>query len=439
MASPLDDWHRPLSKSIRKPAFAGMTLFALLFGGFGVWASTAPLASAVVARGTFVATGQNKFVQHLEGGVIREILVREGELVVEGQPLVLLDETSAKAEVRRLEIKRAGLIAALARLDAERTDSATVTFPKELTDLTSDAEIAHILETQRTLFKARHDERMATLTISERQVSAIQQEIVGLNAQKQSSEQQLALFDQEVAQQEQLYASGLSQLSKILMVKRNKSKVEGDIGQLVSEIGRAEQRILENQSQLAHDHRKFIEDAVEEYRQNNTDLEDSQQRLTSARAVLARTTILAPVTGVIVKLNYHTSGGVIGAGQQVLEILPTGEKLLVEAFIRPDDRDSVAPGLDAELRLTAFNQRTTPLVDGKVTYVSADKIEGKKENESYYLARITLDESSIAKLGHNRIEPGMPAEVFVKTGERTFFDYLMRPITDSMNRGALEN
>jgi HlyD family secretion protein len=438
MTSPFDAWHRPISKSIRRPAFAGIALLGVLFGGFGVWAATAPIASAVVASGLFVASGQNKHVQHLEGGIIRQILVREGDAVVAGQPLVILDDTAARADVRRLEIKQATLQATLARLDAERLGQTSISFPKALLDR-NDAEIASIVATQAALFRARQDQRAANEDIIKRQVAAIRQEIVGLEAQMASYKSQLALITPELVQQEQLYANGLSQLNRLLQVRRGIAKFEGDIGEIVAEIGRAEQRILEAESRLAADHRKFIEEAVAQYREASTELGDTEERLVSARAVLERTTIPAPATGIIVKLNYHTPGGVIGSGQPVLEILPTEEKLVVEAFVRPDQRDSLFPGMSAEMRLTAFNARTTPMVEGIVTYVSADKIAGKREGEFHYIARVTLSDESMARLPKGlAIKPGMPAEVFFKTGERTFFDYLMRPITDSMHRGGRE-
>lgn len=440
MTTELNAWHNRVDKSIRKPAIVGIAVATLFVGGFGTWASTAPLASAAVARGLFVATGQNKIIQHLEGGIVRSILIKEGDRVRAGQTLVEMDDTAIRAEVRRLEIKRETLVATKARIDAERSDLATLTFPADTEAQRSDGEIRRILESQTALFEARREEYQAQKSIKERQISAIEQEIVGLRSQQTSTASQLELLDQEIDTSQGLLDKGLTQLSRTLQLKRGRAKLQGDIGQFVSEIGRAQQRILETRGELIHLRTQRLEEASDLYRQTTTELADTEERLNAQREVLRRTKITAPVDGVIVKLLAHTVGGVIGAGQEVMEILPTNEKLLVEAYVSPQDIDVVFPGLVAELRLSALNQRTTPMVLGKVVYVSADKLENKNHNgEYYYLARIELEQASLDKLGTTKIAPGMPAEVYVKTGERTLVQYLLKPIEDSMWRGGRES
>lgn len=438
----LHEWHQPLVNDLRRPTRIGMALFLIFICGGSVWAATAPLASAVVARGLFVATGQNRIVQHLEGGIIRQILVQEGETVQAGQPLILLDDTAINAEVRRLEIKEATLLATKARIDAERLGATEIAYPDQIQSRISDAEVAKTVSAQNALFQSRMEEFEAQRQINERQIGAIEREIEGLNAQMASAREQLKLNGEELQGAEKLYGKGLIQLSQLLLLKRNRSKLEGDIGQFMSEIGRAEQRILGTRNELVHQRSKLVEEGADLYRQTIAELSDTQERLTAGREIFNRQTIRAPSRGVIVTMQHHTPGGVITPGQQVLELLPTDEKLIVEAYVHPNEINYVHVGLEAEMRLVSFNQRTTPLILGRVIYVSADKIQSNKQNalgEYYYIARIELNEAAAKQhLVDAKIAPGMPAEVYIKTGERTAFEYMLRPITDVMHRGGRE-
>ncbi len=439
----LNGWTRDLHQSIRRPARVGVFTMVVFVGGLGLWATTAPLSSAVVAHGSFVATGQNKIVQHLEGGIIAKILVNEGDKVTDGQAMVELDDTNSNADDQRLTIKQATLLATKARLDAERNGETEIAFPRQLEAMSGNPEVAKSISAQKSLFASRQAEFEGQRDINERQIKAIEQEIVGLNAQKASTISQLEFLSKETETAARLLDKGLSEGSRVLELRRTKAKTEGDIGQFLAEIGRAEQRILQAQNELTHLHSKMISDGAELYRETTADLSDTEQRLTSARGVLSRHIIRAPVNGVIVKLNYHTSGGVIPPGQVVAEILPTDAKLIVEAQVRPEEIDFVHSGQPAEVRLSALNQRTTPLVQGNVVYVSADKIQNQNARspgqEFFYLARVELDEASVKeRIGKLKLSPGMPAEVYMKTGERTMWQYLTRPIVDVMWHGARE-
>ena len=443
LTAQLHGWSKDIDQSIRRPARVGMVMLVVFVGGLGLWSTTAPLSSAVVAHGNFVATGQNKIVQHLEGGLIRNILVNEGDQVVAGQALVEMDDTSSRSDEQRYAIKQATLLATKARLDAERDGSTQIAFPAELMAMANAPEVAKSIEAQRSLFASRRAEFDAQREINERQIGAIEQEIEGLRAQRGSSEEQLTLTAKEAASAEQLLAKGLTERSRVLDLQRNKAKLEGDIGQFVSEIGKAEQHILETKNQLTHLQSKMFLDDADLYRETTADLSDTEQRLTASRGVLDRHIIRAPTNGVIVKMNYHTAGGVIAPSQTVLEILPTDEKLIVEAMVRPEEIDFIHVGQQASVRLTALNQRTTPLVLGNVVYVSADKIQNTNArtpgSEYYYLVRVELDDASVKdRVGKPKISPGMPAEVYMKTGERTMFEYLARPIVDVMYRGGRE-
>ena len=439
----LNGWTRNLDQSIAKPARIGMMMMFVFVGVLGLWMTTAPLSSAVVARGSFVATGQNKIVQHLEGGLIRKILVNEGDKVEAGQALVEMDDTTSRADEQRLSIKRATLLAAKARLDAEREGMDDIVFPAELQDMGGDPEVAKSVQAQQSLFASRREEFNGQREINERQIAAIGQEIEGLNAQKASTETQLALMTREADNAERLLGKGLTELSRVLELRRTKAKLEGDVGQFVSEIGKAEQRILQTKNELVHQRSKIMLDGADLYRETTAELSDTEQRLSASRGILGRHIIRAPAKGVIVKMNYHTAGGVIQPSQTVLEILPTDEKLIVEAMVRPDEIDSVHVGQQAEVRLSALNQRTTPLVVGNVVYVSADKIANQNArapgSEYFYLARVELDEASVKeRIGKLKLAPGMPAEIYMMTGERTMWQYLVKPIVEVMYHGARE-
>ncbi len=443
LSAQLNGWTRDLNQSIARPARVGLIMMVVFIFGLGLWATTAPLASAVVARGSFVATGQNKMVQHLEGGIIAKILVNEGDKVQDGQALVELDDTTSSADEQRLTIKQATLLASKARLDAERDGASTVTFPEQLEKMSGNPEVAKSISAQRAVFVSRQTEFDGQRDINERQIGAIEQEVVGLNAQKSSAQSQLTLLTREVETAAKLLEKGLTEQSRVLDLRRAKAKTEGDIGQFVAEIGRAEQRILQAKNELVHLHSKMISDGADLYRETTAELSDTEQRLTAAKGILSRHIIRAPVHGVIVKMNYHTAGGVIPPGQVVAEILPTDAKLIVEAMVRPEEIDFVHTGQQAEVRLSALNQRTTPLVVGNVVYVSADKIQNQNARaggaDYFYLARVELDEASVKeRIGTLKLSPGMPAEVYMKTGERTMWQYLTRPIVDVMWHGARE-
>lgn len=439
MSNMFDDWHRPISKSIRWPATVGVVMFAVLVGGIGVWSTTAPLASAAVAGGQFVAVGQNKTIQHFEGGIIHEILVNEGQQVAAGQDLILLDDTASRAEARRYELKRFDLLANAARLDAVRLSSERVKFPPDIVAANGEPEVANIIEVQNSVFSAGREAFIAQQTITERQVNAIEEQILGLEAQKGSNEAQLKLLNDELFGAEQLYAQGLTQLSRVLQLKRGSSKLAGDIGQIVSEIGKARQNILESQSTLVGLKKRTIEEAVAEHKTVSSELADTEEKLIAVRDVLKRSRIIAPVNGIVIKLNYHSPGAVIGSGQPIMDILPIDEKLIVEAMINVQDIDNIRVGLDAELRFSTLNMRTTPIVSGKVTYVSADKLQAKDQQRPYYLARITVDDKALRLAIGDQLTPGLPAEVYIKTGERTLLQYILKPIKDSMARGLNES
>jgi HlyD family secretion protein len=411
--------------------------------GFGVWGSTAPIAGAVVTSGVFVATGQNKIVQHLEGGVIREILVREGDVVEEGQTLVLLDEVAPRAELRRLELRRLRLSAMDARLQAEMREAAEVVFPQDvLAAAGEDLSVARMLDSQRMTFEARRSNLETEIATINEGIKALQERIEGSKAQLAGVRQQITLLDEEIEAKGHLLKQGLVRKPELLVLQRAKANLQGEIGRLHGEIGDARERIARAREQIAGARKAAIKTAVEQLHEVRAELNDVQERILAAKGVLDRVRITAPVKGVVVKMRYHTPGGVIEPGKSTMEILPLHAELILEGRIRPQDIDIVKRGHRAMVRLTALNQRITPMVSGEVVYLSADALPDEKKGlqatSDVYIVRVRLDENEAMKVPGFTPTPGMPAEMYIKITERTFLQYLMRPIQDTMSRAFRE-
>lgn len=440
-----DEWDRQIAKTNRNAKTFG---FGLLFGcvfGFGLWANMAPIAGAIVASGVFVATGENKIVQHFEGGVIKEIKVREGDHVMPGQSLVVLDDVAPRVELRRLELRQARLKAMEARFDAEMNWRTEIHVPEELAaHLDNDPDIAAIVAAQSLTFKARRKTLNSEIATLEDGISALDQRIGGSTAQLEAVKDQLLLIDEELEGKATLLKGGLIRKSEILALRRAQANLRGEIGRLTGEIGDARERIARIREQIEVARNTAAKQAVDQLHEVNSELDDVRERIRSARAVLDRINIAAPVEGIVVKLRYHTAGGVIEAGKNILEIVPLQEELIIEVPIRPQDIDSVREGQVATIRLTALSQRVTPMVEGSVVYVSADALPNDTPGAQRgtaadaYVARVQLADAS-RRLVHNfEPTPGMPAEVYIKTTERTFFEYLMQPVKDSMTRAFRE-
>jgi len=439
-----NSWYADIPRSTRAPTLFGLTVIAVWIAGFGVWGGTAPIAGAVMSSGVFVATGQNKIIQHLEGGVIRDIAVHEGDVIEAGQLLVQLDETAPRAELRRLDLRRIRLKAMDARLQAEMREQSDFVFPAELQAVAQDdQEVGAILESQRLLFVAHRnslDSEIASITDG---IKGLQQRIEGNKAQETGVHAQLKLLEEEIEAKDLLLKTGLVRKPELLALQRTRANLQGEVGRLSGEMGDARERIAKSWEQIASTKKAAIKTAVEQLQDSRGELNDVRERLRTAQGVLDRVRITAPVKGVVVKLRYHTPGGVVEPGKDIMEILPLQEELIIEVRVRPQDIDHVKRGQQAMVRLTALSKRLTPMVTGEVFYLSADALPDDKRNLTHvagdgYVARVKLDPDDAAKLQGFAPMPGMPAEVYIKTGDRTFFEYLTRPIRDSMARAFRE-
>ena len=439
------DWDHQITKTSRKVKIFGYSLLGGCVLGFGVWANAAPITGAVVASGVFVATGENKIVQHFEGGVIKDINVREGDRVQPGQTLIVLDDVAPRAELRRLELRYTRLKAMEARFQAEMNWNPKIDMPEEvLTRQDNDSEVKAIIDAQSLTFKARRDTLVSEIATLEDGINALQERITGSTVQLQAVKDQLALIDEELVDKSALLKSGLIRKPELLALRRAKANLHGEIGRLTGEIGDARERISRIREQIQVARNTAIKQAVDQMHEVHSELDDVRERARSARAVMNRVNITAPVEGIVVKLRYHTSGGVIEAGKNILEIVPLQEELLIEVPVRPQDIDNVRSGQRANIRLTALSQRVTPMVEGTVIYISADALPNditgqKTSGEDAYVARVRLDQEAKEIVRNFTPTPGMPAEVFITTSERTFFEYLTKPIQDSMTRAFRES
>ncbi|WP_394689768.1 HlyD family type I secretion periplasmic adaptor subunit [Hoeflea sp.] len=429
----------PQGFSLRWPVMLATLALALFFGGFGVWAATAPISGAALAMGTLVATGQNKIVQHLEGGTIKEILVHEGDIVELGAPVIVLDQTVPTANLQRLIERQSVLWALEARLLSERDGLETIEFPSQLSTASNRPEIMRLIEDQQAEFHARFTRHKEELEVLGKQVRAYQEEIIGIEAQNSALEAQIDLLDQEVEAISSLMRDGLATQERLLALKRAQASLQGDRGGNIASIAKVRQQIAqtERQTQVVKATRR--EQASSDLVSQRANLQDVEAQIGTARDVLNRIVIRAPSAGTIIKMNVHTIGEVIQSGQQLMEILPQNAELLIEARIRLEDIDVVSPQTEATVMFSALNRQTTPVARAHVEFVSADRLVDPNTQEVYYLARLGLSEEDRELPVFQSLYPGMQVEAFIQTEDRTFLDYVTRPIRDSFQRAFRES
>jgi HlyD family type I secretion membrane fusion protein len=434
------EWYADVPRSILKQTVAGLVLLGLSFGAFGVWAMTAPLAAAVIAQGSFVATGQNKIVQHLEGGLISELLVSEGDYVEVNQPLVKLDETAARVNERQFFLRRVRLEGIVARLSAEAAGLTEVKFPEIILKNRKDDDVAAIMASQELNFQASRSKLDSEIGLLTQNIKALEFRANGYQRELESMGRQLAFLQEEYEGKKILQEKGLLRKTEIKAIQRAMADAEGQMGKLAAEVSETGAQIEKHLQQVEQTVAAYKQAALDELQSVEAELDSVRQQSREAENVLGRTTLHAPVSGTVVRMYYHTSGGVIESGKSIMEILPADVPLIIETQVPRTEIDNVRIGQKATVRLTALNLRTTPVLNGEVYYVSADALpdpagDAKRE---VYLARVNLPVSELSRVPGFAPTPGMPVEIMIQTAERTFFSYLAKPITDSMSRAFLE-
>lgn len=428
-----------LKSSLSGPKAIGLLLIIIFLGGFLAWGMTAPLAGGAVAPGVISPDGSRRTIQHLEGGIIAGLQVRDGDKVEAGQPLVVLESLQAESVLNAQLNQYYTLLAMQARLRAEQADAASIRFPSELTAPQAHRDLGSIVQGQRAMFESRRLSMQRRREILQQRIEQSQQQIKALEAQASSSVVQLALIEEELVGKRTLLRKELIRKSEVLALERAQAEIEGRRGEYVGMIARAQQQIGETQVQLLSLDAEKGDQVSEQLDKVRVELAGVMEKLQSSRDILARTVVLAPVSGTIVNLKFKTLGGVIRAGEAILDIVPDGEALLIEARVSPVDIDVVHAGLSAQVHLTAFSKRALPRIDGIVSSVSADRIVDPGTGQAYFLARVEVDRAELHRLKSVvELLPGMPAEVLIVTQERTFVDYLIEPFKDALRRSFRE-
>jgi len=423
--------------SARGTIVMGLVIIITTFFGFGIWAATAPLAGSLAAPGTVIVPGKLRNIQHLEGGIIKGVHVQEGEIVKAGQLLITLDPVQAQATVARLRNQLDTQLALEARLNAERSGAETITFPVELTERQDDPTVAQIVAGQQQEFDERRKTVLGTIELLQQKIGQLDQTIEGLKAQQVSKQQQVVLIHEELGALQILLKKGLTNKSRVLELQRAAAQLEGEIGEIGAQIGRSRQQISEADMQIIQTRQQFREEVVAELRTAESKGADLRQQFLVARDVDERLDIVAPQSGTVQNLAVTTSGAVIAPGEVLMEIAPVGGDFLVEAQVSPLDIDNVSIGQTAEVRFSALDLRSTPMVIGKVVARSGDRIE-TPNRPPYYRVQVQTSPEEMKKLGGQQLQAGMPADVLLQVSSRTLISYLTKPLTDQIGRGMNE-
>jgi HlyD family secretion protein len=429
-----------LADRLRRLTWTGNLLVGGFVLGLGTWSTVAPLESAAIALGTVESESSRKTIQHLEGGIIKEIRVADGDLVHAGQILISLEDTKASAEVESLNGQLWDAIAREARLIAEQRGDEGVSFPPELERANREnPSVAAVLSGQRNIFETRRQVFRSQVAVNREKRLQVDKEIEGLRAQADAATKRVAIVRDEASAVATLVEKGLERRPRLLNLEREAADIEGRRGEITAQISRAEQVISESQTNLL----KLENDRQNEISQSMREVQNQifqlRERLQGANDQLSRTAVKAPEDGVVTDLKVHTPGGVVGAGAPLMDLVPRQDRLIVTARVRPEDIDVVRPGLEAEVNLLPYNQRRVAPLHGEVMRVSADRLLDKRTDQPYYATKIRVQDPRAA--GHDAIKiiPGMPAQVFIKTGRGTVALYALKPLLDSFNNAFRED
>jgi epimerase transport system membrane fusion protein len=417
----------------------GYGIVLAIFGGLGGWSALAPIDSAAVAAGTVTVQNYRKTVQHLEGGIVRALNVREGQQVAEGDVLIELEGTQFQAEMDVLRVQQLALQSEEARLLAERDNLPAVMYP-DIEGLPSvDPRVVEIRQGQDTLFAARRKAYAGEASVLEQSVTQLRAQIDGLLSVVRSKGELLDSYSSEINDLKSLLTDGLTDRQRLRELERNSVQLQGDVAELNASVAEAEAKINEAELRKLQIEREFQTDVASALGEVQARLADIRERAAGAADRVDRTLIRAPVSGRVLQLSVHTVGGVIAPGHRILDVVPNLETLIVEAHVSPLDIDRVESGLPARLRFSGFKRSLVPEVLGTVSNISADRLYDEATGQSYYLAQVVLDPGEVERLRGVELKPGMPVEAMINTGSRTLLGYLWEPVTDSMTKAFRED
>lgn len=424
--------------SVRRYMTAGFVTCFLLIGGIGGWAATTDLAGAVLAPGTVVVAGSVKKIQHPSGGVVGQIFVKNGDKVKAGDMLVRLDETVTRASLQLVTKQIDELLGRQARLRAERDDARSVAFADELLQRASEPSVAQIVSGERTLFETRVRTREGQKGQLGERILAMEEEIAGLTSQAAAKSREIELIGKELEGLETLEAKQLVTTTKMMALRREGARLDGEKAQLQAAASSSKGKIAEIELQRLNIDDESKSEVMKELRETEGKIAELSERRTAAEDQLRRIDLKSPVDGVVHQLSVHTVGGVINTAEPLMLIVPQDDKLVIEAKIAPHDIDQARTHEEATIRFPAFNQRTTPSLTGKVVNVAADVTEDQQNRISYFVARIEISDEEMKKLIGLRLVPGMPADVQIVTNARTALSYLIKPLEDQFAKAFKE-
>jgi HlyD family secretion protein len=423
--------------SLRLPAIVGLAAILIGFGGFMVWALTVSLDSAAVASGSVIVDSKRKTVSHLEGGILKKVLVAEGDVVKEGQPLIELDDTRALADFTALDGSRIGLVARLARLRAEQHEEASVTFPPELLADASPI-AASVIADERLLFQKRHDIYNGKLAAQENQITQFEAEAQAFAAQATAAGEQKAILTDQLDNIRKLVARGVVPARQASDLQGLLSQATGDAGEYAAQQAKAEQGKASAELALLSAKMDWQGDIATDIQDTQLKLNQTEQQVAAAKDVLGRLIVRAPQEGTVLNIQVRTPGSAIGAGQPLLDIEPGEEPMIIEARLSPLDIDAVHVGGPVQARLTAYNYRTHPPLDGHLTYIAAGQTEDTDRGLVYYTVRAAIDPAELAAHPSMKLYPGMPVDLVIKREARKAIDYIIQPIAESFYRAFRE-
>jgi len=418
----------------RKPLLIGVAACLLLVFGIGGWAATTQLSGAVIAPGKLVVDTNVKKIQHPSGGVVGELLVKEGDRVKQGDVVVRLDGTQAKANLGIVTKSLDELAARQARFEAERDNDRTVQFPYELTWRKRDPEIARLMSGEQKLFEIRRTARDGQKAQLKEQIKQLHLQIEGTQAQEAAKGKELALLAQELEGVRTLWKQNLVPISRVTTLERDSARMEGERSALVASLAQSRGRIAELELKVHQIDQDLSTEVGKELAEIRAKRSEMTERRVAAEDQLKRIDLVAPQDGRVFQRNVHTVGGVIQAGEPLMLIVPDSDTLIVDAKVAPHDIDQIHLGQHAVLRFGAFNQQTTPEVNGEVVHIGADVTQDDKATEPYYSVRIRVAEGELSRLKGLQLLAGMPVESFIETTPRTVASFLVKPLTDQLAR-----
>jgi epimerase transport system membrane fusion protein len=432
----LDEPSDDMPTSDRGIRRVGMTIVLVTFGLFGTWAAFAPLGNAVYGTGVVTVQSYRKTVQHLEGGIVKELRARDGDTVHKGDPLIILDDGQLSSEYESTRNQLITARAKEARLRAERDDLPAI--PALKIDGVESDRAREAIDGEAQVFRSRHDARLGEISVQQERIGQLKQQIIGLNDMIGTKVNLEKSYTREITELKDLLRQGFVDNQRLLEQERKLDMLKSEVADHQSTITKTRLQINETEMQIVQTNQKFSSDVAKDLSDVQAQVFDLQEKASALKDRLSRIVIRAPEDGMVLDMKVHTIGGVVSAGTPLLDIVPESSDLVVEAHVSTNDIDRITLGKLTDVRFSAFNSATTPVIQGEVTRISADRLTDEKTGEGYYLVRVKITDEGLKRLGDRKLQPGMPAEVLINAGDRTMLQYLLKPARNMFAKSMIE-